>query len=279
MDNFNYIKYLAENRINEEKFDVATTEKIARQIADAFEAEDKELDLKYSITPGTEPSSFDLDVSKGPNTPDTDSLGQDIKNYLGDYAGGSFYIKDGIVYNAAMRNAPVAKVSADGDVEMISAEEARASIGDEIDMDRYNDELDMKRMEENMENTKVKVSELKAEIKEMILASMAEGYETATPDDDDYDSVQLALKQAGITEEEEDDIELEDEAEMDAEEAPAEEPAAEPSREVGLTPEEQSIQASLKDAYDNAMAMGDEKLAAQIGNSITFFTRTHVVER
>ena len=254
MNNFNYIKYLAENRINEEKFDVATTEKIAQQIADAFEAEDKDLDLKYSITPGTEPSSFDLDVAKGPNTPDTDSLGQDIKNYLGDYAGGSFYIKGGIVYNAAMRNAPVAKVSADGDVEMISAEEARASIGDEIDMDRYNDELDMKRMEENMKNTKVKVSELKAEIKEMIRSSM-------------------------LAEEEEDDIELEDEAEMDAEEAPAEEPAAEPSREVGLTPEEQSIQASLKDAYDNAMAMGDEKLAAQIGNSITFFTRTHVVER
>jgi hypothetical protein len=25
--------------------------------------------------------------------------------------------------------------------------------------------------------------------------------------------------------------------------------------------------------------MGDEKLANQIGNSITFFTRTHVVER
>lgn len=238
MSNFDYIKYLAENRINEEKFDVATTEKIAQQIADAFEAEDKELDLKYSITPGTEPSSFDLDVAKGPNTPDTDSLGQDIKNYLGDYAGGSFYIKDGVVYNAAMRNAPVAKVSADGDVEMISAEDSKAAIG----------------IEETMENTKVKVSELKAEIKEMIRSSM-------------------------LAEEEGDDVELEDEAEMDAEEAPVEEPAAEPSQEVGLTPEEQSIQASLKDAYDNAMAMGDEKLAAQIGNSITFFTRTHVVER
>ena len=263
MDNFDLITYLAENRINEEKFDVATTEKIAQQIADAFEAEDKELDLKYSITPGTEPSSFDLDVAKGPNTPDTDSLGQDIKNYLGDYAGGSFYIKDGVVYNAAMRNAPVAKVSADGDVEMISAEDSKAAIG----------------MEENMENTKVKVSELKAEIKEMILASMNEAYgDDAIPDD----STDMALSMAGIKEDEEDDIEVaadtgeEDtvEPEMDMEE-----PAAEPSQGVGLTPEEQSIQASLKDAYDNAMAMGDEKLAAQIGNSITFFTRTHVVER
>lgn len=263
MSNFDYIKYLTENRINEEKFDVATTEKIAQQIADAFEAEDKELDLKYSITPGTEPSSFDLDVAKGPNTPDTDSRGQDIKNYLGDYAGGSFYIKDGVVYNAAMRNAPVAKVSADGDVEMISAEDSKAAIG----------------MEENMENTKVKVSELKAEIKEMILASMNEGEDGHVGGNTDADFEREAAMQISMREEEEDDIELEDEAEMDAEEAPAEEPAAEPSQEVGLTPEEQSIQASLKDAYDNAMAMGDEKLAAQIGNSITFFTRTHVVER
>ena len=110
---------------------------------------------------------------------------------------------------------------------------------------------------EEAPSSKTTVSALKAEIKEMILASI-------------------------LSEEEEDDIELaadtgeEDtvEPEMDMDE-----PTAEPSQEAGLTPEEQSIQASLKDAYDNTMAMGDEKLAAQIGNSITFFTRTHVVER
>jgi len=110
---------------------------------------------------------------------------------------------------------------------------------------------------EEAPSSKTTVSALKAEIKEMILASI-------------------------LSEEEEDDIELaadtgeEDtvEPEMDMDE-----PTAEPSRAVGLTPEEQSIQSSLKDAYDNATAMGDEKLAAQIGNSITFFTRTHVVER
>jgi hypothetical protein len=48
---------------------------------------------------------------------------------------------------------------------------------------------------------------------------------------------------------------------------------------VGLSSDEQEIQDSLKVAYDNAVAIGDEKLADQIGNSITFFTRTHVVER
>ena len=119
MANFNYKKYLAEGKLHEAMLDVATTEKVAQAIADAFTAEDNELDLKYKVTPGTGESSFDLDVERGPNTPDKDSRGQDIDNYLGDFAGGSFYIKDGVVYNAAMRNAPVANVSAEGEVEMI----------------------------------------------------------------------------------------------------------------------------------------------------------------
>ena len=110
---------------------------------------------------------------------------------------------------------------------------------------------------EETPSTKTTVSELKAQIKEMILASLAEEEPVAEADED----------------EEEVEMDVEDEVDVEAE------PSPEPSRQVGLTPEEQSIQASLKDAYDNAMAMGDEKLAAQIGNSITFFTRTHVVER
>ena len=48
---------------------------------------------------------------------------------------------------------------------------------------------------------------------------------------------------------------------------------------AGLSKDEQEIQDSLKIAYDNAVSIGDDKLADQIGNSITFFTRTHVVER
>ena len=53
----------------------------------------------------------------------------------------------------------------------------------------------------------------------------------------------------------------------------------EPTEQGGLSQDEQEIQNSLKLAYDNAIAIGDQKLADQIGNSITFFTRTHVVER
>ena len=78
------------------------------------------------------------------------------------------------------------------------------------------------------------------------------------------------------TEEETDDIDIEDIA-PDTEEEPMDEPSFEPS--VGLSKEEQEIQNSLKIAYDNALKAGDEKLAEQIGNTITFFTRTHIVTR
>ena len=78
------------------------------------------------------------------------------------------------------------------------------------------------------------------------------------------------------------DIEADDvDVEVEPEAAP-EEPIAEPSPEggsEGLTADEKEIQDSLKVAYDNAVAIGDQKLADQIGNSITFFTRSHVVER
>ena len=100
-------------------------------------------------------------------------------------------------------------------------------------------------------SSKMKVSELKAKIKEDIISLLQE-------------------------EEEEDvEVDVEDEVEVDVEE-----PALDtPSEDAGLSQDEQDIQDSLKLAYDNAVAIGDQKLADQIGNSITFFTRTHVVER
>ena len=101
--------------------------------------------------------------------------------------------------------------------------------------------------------SKMKVSELKAKIREDIIS---------------------------LLNEDEEDIDIEDEIEADDVEVDIEEPTVDAtSPEVGLSSDEQEIQDSLKLAYDNAVAIGDEKLADQIGNSITFFTRTHVVER
>jgi hypothetical protein len=108
---------------------------------------------------------------------------------------------------------------------------------------------------EEAPSSKTTVSALKAQIKEFILNSLSE---------------------EPVTEEEEEDVEadIEDEVDIDIEE-----PTIDAAPEAGLSKDEQEIQDSLKLAYDNAVAIGDDKLADQIGNSITFFTRTHVVER
>ena len=107
-------------------------------------------------------------------------------------------------------------------------------------------------------SSKMKVSELKSKIKEDIISLLQE-------DEIEYETP--------LEEEEEVEIDIEDKVEV-------EEPELDASvAQTGLSDDEKDIQDALKLAYDNAQAIGDEKLADQIGNSITFFTRTHVVER
>jgi hypothetical protein len=144
---------------------------------------------------------------------------------------------------------------------------------------------------------KMKKSELKAKIREEILSTLNE--------DEDYEKMGREVEYGIFPGSEEDDLTMQDifdmldneefedmedmpidEAKGDEEEAPAEEEMdaevdvdVEAAPAQGLSAEEQEIQNSLKIAYDSAVAVGDQKLADQIGNSITFFTRTHVVER
>ena len=102
--------------------------------------------------------------------------------------------------------------------------------------------------------SKMKVSELKAKIRENILSTLNE-------------------------EEVDVDIDVEDEVEVDAEadDIEIERKGVKAKVEVGLSPEEEIIQDSLKAAMDAAHALGNDKLADQIGNTITFFTREYVV--
>ncbi len=104
--------------------------------------------------------------------------------------------------------------------------------------------------------TKMKISELKAKIKENILATLNEA-------DEDVDV----------------DIDVEDKVEVDAEadDIKIEKPGIKTTVNVGLSPEEEIVQDSLKAAMDAAEALGSEKLVDQIGNTITFFTRQFVV--
>ena len=102
---------------------------------------------------------------------------------------------------------------------------------------------------------KMKVSELKDKIKTEIVSALSE--------QEDVDV----------------DIDVEDEVTVDAEgdDIEIEKKAVKAKVEVGLSPEEEIVQDSLKAAMDAADALGSQKLADQIGNTITFFTREFVV--
>ena len=104
--------------------------------------------------------------------------------------------------------------------------------------------------------SKMKVSELKAKIKEDILSVLSEAEEEVDVDVDVEDEVEVDA--------EADDIEIERKG-------------VKAKVEVGLSPEEEIVQDSLKAAMDAAQALGSDKLADQIGNTITFFTRQFVV--
>ena len=105
---------------------------------------------------------------------------------------------------------------------------------------------------------KMKVSELKAKIKEQILAEL-----TLSEADEEVD-VDIDVKDEVEVEASADDIEIERKGTV-------------AKVEVGLSPEEEIVQDSLKAAMDAAQALGSDKLADQIGNTITFFTRQFVV--
>jgi hypothetical protein len=188
-------------------------------------------------------------------------------------------------------------------------------------------------------NTKMKVSELKAKIKEMVLSEMtidvddmenapesevdflseieamlaeADEFETAKPariaeflkaldlllydeyhaelyDSKEvkqaYDLLVKAVKKLGNLNEADEEVDAEA---TDTETADAELETPEGTEDVEVTdtmttaevdPNVKSVQDALTQAQAAAEQLGDKKLMDQIGNTITFFTRTHVVEK
>jgi hypothetical protein len=256
MDNFDLTKFLAEGKLNENMFDVDATTKIAQAVADAFTADD-ELDLKYVINPRIDAGHFDLDVEAGPNTPGEDwkdAGGFSIDNYLGDFAGGSFYIKDGVVYNAASRNAPVANVSPEGEVEMISAEDSRAALG----------------MEENKNENKTPNKMKKSELKEMIKAAMMA--ETSVDEAEKVD----VNDEENVDVEDTENVDVDVEKDVKVDDTESEVDVDVKASMPGESDDVEEVQALLMKAQEAAKTLGDEKLTDQIGNTITYFTRSHV---
>ena len=90
----------------------------------------------------------------------------------------------------------------------------------------------------------------------------------------------LGLEEAKKDEEEEEveDVEVDAEEDITLDEPEEEEMDMEPESDTsGLDAGEKDLQNNLEKALEAAKEMGDDKLAKQIGNTITFFTRTHVV--
>lgn len=98
----------------------------------------------------------------------------------------------------------------------------------------------------------MKKSELKQKIKEQVLSDLQE---KKKKDKEETPEVEITT----------------DKEEVSTEEAPA--------KDFGVDPKIQTLQNALKAAYDAAKDMGDEKLETQIGNTITYFTRAHVVKK
>lgn len=122
-------------------------------------------------------------------------------------------------------------------------------------------------------SSKMKVSELKAKIKEDIIAALSEGDSLEGELMADLEEVEE------LEEAKEDEDEVEIDVDMESEEDLGGDEIEDIDPEAGLSQNESDIQNALKVAYDNAIALGDEKLADQIGNTITMFTRTRVVNR
>jgi hypothetical protein len=115
---------------------------------------------------------------------------------------------------------------------------------------------------EKAEKKKMKKSELKKQIKEMILAEIDIDLSNT---DSFYDPVYEAKKKK----KDEEEVEISATEEIPAgEETPITEPTS-PSYDV---------QKELMDALNAAKSIGDEKLVRQIGNALTYFTRTQVAK-
>ena len=122
----------------------------------------------------------------------------------------------------------------------------------------------------------MKKSELKAKIKEMVLNEMeSNNMEDAPENEVDFlAELEGMLNEAEDEETEEvtDDVTTDDVAVDDTETIDTE-------TTTEVNPDVKAVQDSLTQAQAAAQKLGDAKLTDQIGNTITFFTRAHVVEK
>jgi hypothetical protein len=253
-------EYLDESKIEEDMkkppLNTQETANVAKRFADYM----SRFGEKYTVNMDyLEPSSFELEID-------------------GEEAGSYYIDSEGNIINAAETPHKVyanMRTLEEGDTEF-----QRVAKGKKNKVAKNKGEEDVYgagvKKGEEIEKKKMKVSELKAQIKEMVLAEMNLNISDETPEnEEDF----LAEIEAMLAEADE---------EVDAETADAEIETPEGTEDIEVTdttttaevdPNVKSVQDALTQAQAAAEQLGDKKLMDQIGNTITFFTRTHVVEK
>jgi len=158
---------------------------------------------------------------------------------------------------------------------------------DDDEYSSWRDEEDDEYLDESKIEEKPKTKMKKSELKEMIKAAMmAEAElnvntsdETPENEEDFLAEIEAILAEADEEEaiaDEETDTEVTDDEEVDAEAGGEEVETTDTETTAEVNPNVKAVQDSLTQAQAAAKALGDAKLTDQIGNTITFFTRTHV---
>ena len=126
-----------------------------------------------------------------------------------------------------------------------------------------------KDMKDDKKSSKMKMSELKAKIKEMALAEMNLDINDETPEseEDFLAEVDAILAEADEVAVDDTEVAVDGEENIDVDTT------------VEVDPNVKAVQDALTQAQAAAQKLGDSKLTDQIGNTITFFTRAHVVEK
>ena len=127
-------------------------------------------------------------------------------------------------------------------------------------MDESYDDVDE---EMDTSKSKITVKELKSSIRERILAEMNEEEVTEAEDIDVEDN---------------EDIDIDIEKDIDIDDESSESKIEVDSELAGESSDVSAILGLLTKAQEKAEGMGDEKLLDQIGNTITYYTRAHVVK-
>ena len=288
MNNFDLTKFLAEGKLHE-ALDPQDIVDIADTVAEEFTKEDADEGtfMVYSVGEmDVDDMTFELDTDTTSQTPERilkmSNLG------VGEGWGGSFRIipkEEGYEVRNTEKGGLVAIIDNMGNFRMLSADESKAEMGrakgEETDYMERRKETDDYMQEGEEEVKEIKSNKMKkSELKEMIKAAMSEDARTDAEEEGYLDGMRDEkedMKEAEDVEVEDNeniDVDIEKDIKVDDEESEVDIDVK--ASMPGESEDVEEVQALLMKAQEAAQSFGDEKLMDQIGNTITYFTRSHV---